>query len=165
VSNIIVRNIRKEAILLTTFYTKTQPEPVSERTPVFRNIHFSEMTGGANVAGAITGLEEMPVENVTFRDVRLNGRTGLAVKDAKGIEFHDVTINAQNGPALTATGVDGLEIAGLKGSGDALIQLSKVKNVSIRHTTVENRLQVDDDSVHAVTVDGRPLGSAKEAGR
>ncbi len=67
ISNLVMRNIVKDAVLLTTFYTKTEPEPVSERTPIFRNIHFSGITGDAKGAGELTGLPEMPIEGVTFR--------------------------------------------------------------------------------------------------
>jgi hypothetical protein len=39
---------------------------VSERTPRFRNIHFSNITAEGNQAGLLNGLAEMPIENVTF---------------------------------------------------------------------------------------------------
>jgi polygalacturonase len=44
VSNVVMRNIAIEAITLNMFYQPTSPEPVSERTPCFRNIHISDLT-------------------------------------------------------------------------------------------------------------------------
>lgn len=135
ISNLVMRNIPKVAILLTTFYTKSNPEPVSDRTPIFRDIHFSGITGAGNVACEITGLTEMPIENVTFSDMQLTGRTGFAIKDVRGIELHHVTVNTENGPAFTATGVDGLELDGVKTTkphdGAPVVKLDQVKNVYV----------------------------------
>ena len=156
---------------MTTFYTKTTPEPVSERTPIFRNIHFSGITGDTKNVGEVTGLEEMPIENITFDDIQLDGKTGLALKDAKGIEFHNVTINTESGPASPATTTDGLEIDGVKTTkphpGTPVIDLSKVKSVFVRGCTAapetETFLRVSDDSADEVTLEGNNLKAAKTA--
>src|SRR5438552_1126715 len=50
VSNIVMRGIQREAVILTTFYEQSQPQAVSERTPIFRNIRFNGITGDAKVA-------------------------------------------------------------------------------------------------------------------
>lgn len=43
-------------------------EPVSERTPVFRNIHLSNITGSdIKQIGYIKGIEEMPVQGLSFQ--------------------------------------------------------------------------------------------------
>src|SRR5687768_18318112 len=44
VDNVIMRNIGDEAIVLNMFYQKSEPEPVSERTPQFKNIRSEEHT-------------------------------------------------------------------------------------------------------------------------
>lgn len=171
ISNLVMRNIRDEALLLTTFYTKTDPEPVSERTPIFRNIHFSGITGNAKVACELTGLAEMPIENVTFSDIQLVAKTGFALKDARGIELHHVTVNTETGPALTASTIDGLEIDGVTTTkphaGTPVFQFDKVMNVFV-HSCVappgtETFLRVDESSVDAVTLDGNNLKPAKIA--
>ena len=170
-SNLVMRNIREEALLLTTFYTKTQPEPVSERTPIFRNIHFSGITGEAKVACELTGLGEMPIENVTFDDIQLDTKTGFAVKDAKNIELHNVKINTESGPVITATTTDGLEIDGVKTdkphAGTPVINLGKVKRVFVHGCTAppetETFLRVNGDSADEVTLEGNNVKSAKTA--
>src|SRR5215207_8201128 len=65
VDNIIMKNIKEQAIVLDMQYAKTKEEPVSERTPQFKNIHFSNITAQTNQAIFINGLSEMPVENIT----------------------------------------------------------------------------------------------------
>jgi len=169
ISNLVMRNIRDEALLLTTFYTKTEPEPVSERTPVFRNIHFDGITGDARIAGELTGLAEMPIEGVTFSDIQLEAKTGFSVRDARGIEFHHVTINTEGGTAFSASATDGLEFDGVTTTkpraGVPVIQLEKVKNVFVHDCTAapgtETFLRVTPDSADGVTMDGNNLKQAK----
>jgi polygalacturonase len=114
VDNIIMKNIREQAIVLDMQYAKTGVEPVSERTPQFRNIHFSNITAQTNEAIYINGLEEMPVENITFNDIQFEAKTGAVMKQAKDIEFHNVTINTEMGSALVAENIGGLIIDGVK---------------------------------------------------
>ncbi len=171
ISNLVMRNIRDEALVLTTFYTKSDPEPVSERTPVFRNIHFNGITGVGKVACELTGLAEMPVENVTFSDIQLTAKTGFAIKDAKGIELHHVTVNTESGPAFTATGTDGLELDGVKTTkpraGTPVIQLGQVKNVFIHGCVstpgTETFLRMNESSADDVTLGDNNLKQAKTA--
>ncbi|MFM6976515.1 MAG: glycoside hydrolase family 28 protein [Sphingobacteriaceae bacterium] len=138
VDNIIMKNIKLEAIILNMDYAKSTPEPVSERTPIFRNIHFSNITGTQiNTAGRITGIEEMPIDLITFNDIQLDAVNGFSMQYAKNIEFHQVSINTQKGPALTADQVDRLEINGFKTftplAGLPVVQLSNTKNVFIHN--------------------------------
>jgi polygalacturonase len=137
VSNIVMRNIREQAIHLNMVYTRTNPEPVSERTPVFRNMHFAGLTGDARAACEVIGLEEMPVQNITFTDIQLEARTGFNVSQARDIAFRNVRINPQTGPLLTATQTEDLDISGLstaapRPAGTPLIDLGAgVKRVFI----------------------------------
>ena len=114
VSNIIMKNIRDQAIVLDMQYAKTNVEPVSERTPRFRNIHLSNITGQVNQAGYLNGLEEMPIENVTFNDINFEARTGFTIANASRIEFHNVAVNTELGASLKATNVNYLIVDGLK---------------------------------------------------
>lgn len=114
VDNVIMKNIRDQAIVLDMQYAKTKPEPVSERTPAFRNIHFSNITAEAKQAGFLNGLEEMPIDNITFTDLNLTSETGFLIRDARNIEFHNVTVNTKTGPAIVAETVKTLEIDGVK---------------------------------------------------
>lgn len=114
VDNIIMKNIREQAIVLDMQYAKTNPEAISERTPRFRNIHFSNITGDVNQAGYLNGLEEMPIENISFNDINMEAKTGFSVSHASRIEFHNVQVNTTVGPSLKANEVRDLTVNGLK---------------------------------------------------
>jgi polygalacturonase len=134
VSNIMMVDIPTGPIYLNMFYTRAPEEPVSERTPAFHNIHFSNITvKGAPVAGYILGLPERPVENVTFTDINIDADTGFSCKDAKGIAFHDVTVNTKKGPSLICENTEDLEIDGFRSAAphdDApIVLLTNVRNV------------------------------------
>ncbi|MFB6320065.1 glycoside hydrolase family 28 protein [Saccharicrinis sp. FJH54] len=135
VSNIIMKDIRKEAIKLNMFYSKTEPEPVSERTPVFRNIHFSNLTGNAYQAGFLLGLDEMKISNITFNDIQLDSKVGFTLEDASDIEFHNVKIDTRKGSPIYAKDSENLIIEGVRTDtpeiGVAVIELVNVQNAFI----------------------------------
>lgn len=114
VDNIVMKNIGLQAIVLDMQYTKTSPAAVSERTPQFKNIHFSNITAQTKDAIFINGLSEMPVEDITFNDIQFSCQRGAIIKEAKNIEFHNVQINTKEGPSLVTENVDQLEIDGVK---------------------------------------------------
>ncbi|WP_316809932.1 glycoside hydrolase family 28 protein [Pedobacter heparinus] len=114
VDNIIMKNIKEQAIVLDLQYAKTTLEPVSERTPRFRNIHFSNITGQMNEAAYLNGLEEMPIENISFNDINMEAKTGFNIWNANRIAFHNVEVNTETGPSLKAENVSSLTINGLK---------------------------------------------------
>lgn len=114
VDNIIMKNIREQAIVLDMQYAKTEQEPVSSRTPQFRNIHFSNITANTNEAVFINGLEEMPVNDITFSDVQFEAKTGATIRNASYIEWHNVRINNSSGASLIAENVTDLLIDGVR---------------------------------------------------
>ncbi|WP_316784794.1 glycoside hydrolase family 28 protein [Pedobacter frigiditerrae] len=114
VSNIVMKNIRDQAIVLDLQYAKTTVEPVSERTPRFRNIHFSNITGQVNQAAYLNGLEEMPIENITFSDINLDAKSGFDITNSSRIEFHNVQINTEIGAPIKASKVNYLTIDNVK---------------------------------------------------
>lgn len=133
VSNIIMKNIKEQAIVLDMQYAKTDIAPVSERTPIFRNIHFANITGQVNQAGYLNGLEEMPINEVTFNDINLTAESGFSIGNASNIEFHNVTVDTQLGGALKALKVNNLIIDGLKSNKNpanaAVIDLTNVSDL------------------------------------
>ncbi|MBN2133886.1 MAG: glycoside hydrolase family 28 protein [Sedimentisphaerales bacterium] len=115
VSNIVMSRIPRGPFYLNMFYQKVPAEPVSQRTPVLRNIHFSNITvKDAPVAGYVLGLPEMPVENVTFSHINIDAEKGFSCKDARDISFHDIRIDTQRGPALICENVANLELEGFQ---------------------------------------------------
>jgi polygalacturonase len=100
-----MRNVG-QAINVTNFYrmegeAASAPEPLSKRTPVFRNIAVSRMTiDGARVAISVEGLPEMPISGLRISDVIVSSRTGMRAYGTAALELHNVQINAQSGPAF-----------------------------------------------------------------
>nr|WP_199078723.1 glycoside hydrolase family 28 protein [Pedobacter sp. ASV19] len=110
VNNIIMKDIRQQAIVLDLQYAKTAVESVSDRTPRFRNIHFSNITGQVNQAAYLNGLEELPIENITFNDINMEAKTGFDISNVKRIAFYHVEVNTESGPSIKAMNVTGLTV-------------------------------------------------------
>jgi polygalacturonase len=169
VDNIIMKNIRDQAIVLDMQYAKTNPEPVSERTPAFRNIHFSNITAEVKQAAYLNGLGEMPIENITFNDININAQTGFLIKEAKNIEFHNVQINTTSGPSIIAENVHNLEIDGVKSftphTNTPLIELINVKDAflydSYPRPGTEIFLKLAGEKTSNITLDGNNLRHVK----
>jgi polygalacturonase len=120
VSNVVMQDVAS-AFTITMFYSGgDKPDdvyPVNEGTPRFRDFLFSNITArGSKTAGQITGLKEMPIENITFSNVKIQAQTGMKCRDAKDIAFLDVTIDAQNGPALSQVNCRNVDAARLHGN-------------------------------------------------
>jgi hypothetical protein len=80
----------------------TREEPVSERTPVFRNIAISNITinRATRKVADIDGLPEMPIAGLRLSDIVGSGNAGLTARYTDGLELHHVQINPGRGPAF-----------------------------------------------------------------
>jgi hypothetical protein len=108
-----MENVR-EGIYITNYYTKGPQEPVSERTPVFRDFAISNMTMvGSGAAGIIEGLPEMPISNVRISDIIANAKLGFRAHDAAGLQLNNVEVNAEQGPAFLMKNVTDLDLNGI----------------------------------------------------
>ncbi|WP_300598172.1 glycoside hydrolase family 28 protein [Niabella sp.] len=110
VSNIVMKNIGEQAIVLDMEYAKVPEEPVSDRTPRFRNIRLSNITAYTNEALFINGLKEMPVSEISLNDVVFEAERGITLRNTADISFSNVRVNTQTGPALKADAVERLSI-------------------------------------------------------
>lgn len=111
VSNIVMKNIPKEAITLNLFYANVPAEEFSERTPVFRNIHISGLTGSeVNMACTVLGIEEAPISNISFSDINIEAKTGFEINKAKDITLDNVRVSTQIGAAFKISETENLRI-------------------------------------------------------
>ena len=168
VNNIVMRNIKNEAVIITTYYEKSDPEPVSERTPVFRNIRMSGLTGDAKIAVDLSGLAEMPLENISLSDIKLDTTTGAVIRDAKNVSLHNVVINPALGPVITANKTDGLELDSVSTTGSnlaPLVDLGEVSKVFIHGCSATPErpvyVRVESASAHELVMEGNNFGPAK----
>lgn len=112
VDNIVMKNIRDQAIVLDMEYAKVPVEAVSERTPKFRNIRFSNITAYTKTALYINGLDEMPVQEISLNDVYFEAEQGITIRKAKDIELNKVRINVKRGSPLVTENVQQLSVNG-----------------------------------------------------
>jgi len=96
VNNIVMKNIREEAIILDMLYSKMPAEPLSERTPVFRNININNVTGSdVLIPIKIRGLEESPISNITFTNINIDGKEKCIFQNCRDIKMSGVFVNGE----------------------------------------------------------------------
>ena len=75
-----------------------KPQPVTDTTPIFRNIHIANVTAtSTTLAGLIVGLPESLVTDVLLENVHITATEGLTIANAKGVQFRNVKIEAAKG--------------------------------------------------------------------
>jgi polygalacturonase len=119
VEDIVVENVRgrnnlQQAIELTLNYSKAMPpEPFSERTPVFRNITFRNVTcDGTPQAISIDGIEESLISDITFDHVVIRAEEGAMINCAENIRFINSQIVPRAGPPIRTTASRGVTVDG-----------------------------------------------------
>lgn len=134
VDNIVMNNIQRNAFIFDLFYDKdSKEEPVSERTPVFRNIHISNVTGSdVKKIGYITGINEMPISEISFSNINMVAENGFTAKTAKNITFHNIDFSVKKGAALAFDECQDIVIDNVHSkaplANQPIIELNKVSN-------------------------------------
>jgi len=111
VENVEYRHITMKnvgvAITLNLFYFDKEAQKerkasaVTATTPIIRGVRITDVTVmGAKTAGDIIGLPEMPIDNVTLENVRVDATTGMTVQDANGVSLRNVRIVPQKGEPM-----------------------------------------------------------------
>ncbi|OHB75973.1 MAG: hypothetical protein A2Z25_13110 [Planctomycetes bacterium RBG_16_55_9] len=135
-SNFVVENVR-EPIYITNFYTKTAPEPVSERTPIFRDIAISHFTiKNSPLTAKILGLPEMPIQQLRITDLTASTKIGFQCDSVDGLELHNVQVNVESGPAFEIGNSKNLELDGITTqkprADEPVVRLERVREVFVR---------------------------------
>ena len=134
-SNFIVENVR-EPIYITSFYTKTDPELFSQRTPIFRDIAISNFTiKNSPCMAKIYGLPEMPIQGLRLNDIVASTKVGLVCDSTVALELHNVQVNTTKGPAFTITNCKNIELNGIKTAnpqaGEPVVRMANVRDAFI----------------------------------
>lgn len=97
VSNIVMSNIKQEAVVFNLKYSKMPAEAKSERTPEFRNIYVSGLTvRDVKTPIKIVGLEEAPIEGIVLRDIDvIDAREKCIFEDCKNIKLENVYVDGK----------------------------------------------------------------------
>jgi polygalacturonase len=114
ITNVRMTDITSDAINCNLYYggqapsdetagtVETNTPPVTEGTPQFRDIQIENVIcRGAQKAVVLEGLPEMPIRDITLKNVSISANAGVFVTDADGIKFDNVRVTCKTGPALT----------------------------------------------------------------
>lgn len=116
VSNITMKNIVNEAVLFDTYYEDapagaTHHDHPNDKIPEFQDFHLSHIDcQGAATAIAITGLPQMPVNNIAFDSVTIHATRGLTATQAKNIDLHDVQLDVTEKPVYQTDRTAGIKV-------------------------------------------------------
>jgi polygalacturonase len=135
ISDVRMTNIPSNAISFNLFYGgmsvsemlasgKTeglaQAEPVTEKTPQFKNISIKNIVvKGAQQAVILQGLPEMKLENVTMTDMLLEAENGFSIVDAENVKIEGIELFTKNKTAVEFYNSKKVEIRNLKFAFDA----------------------------------------------
>ena len=129
IHNIHMIDIPHEALLFDLFYggkaageeteedlkgrMKTAVPQVTVETPSFRDIHISNIIcKGSGRAMFFNGLPEMPIKNVTVKDVIINdAKEGVVISQAKGVTLENIHIETK-GHTLDVKNAKNLKVDG-----------------------------------------------------
>jgi polygalacturonase len=80
---------------------ETNTPPVTVETPEFRNIHIEGVIcRGAKNAIVLQGLPELPLHDITLKNVSITSDKGVSVTDAENISFENVRVENKTGEPL-----------------------------------------------------------------
>jgi hypothetical protein len=129
IHNIHMIDIPHEALLFDLFYggkaageeteedlkgrMKTAVPQVTVETPSFRDIHISNIIcKGSGRAMFFNGLPEMPIRNVTVKDVIINdAKEGVVISQAEGVTLENIRIETK-GHTLDVKNAKNLKVDG-----------------------------------------------------
>jgi polygalacturonase len=102
--NLVARNVNIVLNMTLLYDRDGEAEEVNEGTPIFRDIHISNITGYAsNKPIEFIGLPEMPIERVTIENVHLVTRRGAVMRHMRDVALRNVSIqNSQDAPVHIA---------------------------------------------------------------
>jgi polygalacturonase len=166
-----------QGINITNYYmmegeVKSAPEPVSDRTPVFRNIAISNMTiNRARVAIDIEGLPEMPIQGLRISDVIASAKTGIKATGTVALELHHVQVNADSGAAFQVQDSKELELDGVSTrkpvSDRPVIRLDRCPGAVVRASRAfagtGTFLSVAPGALKSMVLESNSLTSARKA--
>ena len=111
INNISMTDIKTDAITFNMYYggksvaemladgdnpDNTTKMPVTEETPIFRHIDIRNIVcNGAGRAMEFNGLPEMPIEDITLKDVRIIAKQDAVFSNYKDVKKENVNITVE----------------------------------------------------------------------
>lgn len=127
INNINMIDIPNEPLLFDLFYggkapnevtegdqvdTSTTIPAVTEETPAFRDIHISNVTcKGSGRAMFFNGLPEMPIDNITVKNVHITDASeGVVISHAADVVLENIVVEAKKGSPLQIRNVKNVKV-------------------------------------------------------
>lgn len=166
-----------QAINVTSYYlmegeVRSSQEPVSEKTPVFRDIAISHVSiQDARVAIDIEGLPELPISGLRISDVTASAKVGMKAFNTAALELHNVQIDAESGPAFVVQDSKEPELDAVATrkplAKTPVIRLDRCIGAIVRNSRAfagtDTFLSVGKGELKGVVLEGNSLGSARHA--
>lgn len=87
--------------------------PVTEETPVFRNIFVHDIVSrNAGRAMFFNGLPEMKISNIQVENMEMTARLGAELSEADGVQFKNVRIQPSTGKVFVLRNVNDFKLNG-----------------------------------------------------
>lgn len=166
-----------QAISVTNYYLmegevrRDGAEPVTNRTPVFRDIAIGNMSiRRARVAIDIEGLPEMPIAGLRITNVVAAAKVGMKAFHTAGLELHNVQIDADSGPAFLVRDSRDLELddvsTRLPHADAPVVRLDRTRNAIVRasraHPGTGTFLSTGPGELKSIALEGNVLTSARQ---
>lgn len=156
IENIIMRDIKEQAILFDMYYNSGNPEtvvknvallnksePITHLTPKYQNIFIKNVTClDANRSILINGLSELPVKNIFIEDSYISSKLGASITNADSIKIFNSEFKFDTSPAFTVLQSKNIEFKGIKfNPADEIfinVKGEKTKNVTFEDVHLNN---------------------------
>lgn len=136
--NWVIEDAQKQAFEITMRYGRSEEAPVSEKTPLFRNFSYSNITViNARQIASVQGLTERAIDQLRFTDINATGETGFIADHANDVELHHVRIAVTKGNAVDVTASTNVildDVNALSEKNKAGIALLDSHTVSVRNS-------------------------------
>lgn len=162
IENIAMINIPEEPLLFDLFYgkkgkaTADQLPPVTEETPIFRNIYIDNVVcRGSGRAMYFNGLPEMKISNVNITNTTILGaKSGIVINQTDGVKIENCCIEPLKGSVIRLADAENISIDGLKtstSSASALVE-SGCSNITIKKSDIDKENVTFAEGVSSKTV-------------
>jgi len=133
--NWVIEDAKKQAFEINTRYSVTPDAPLGEKTPVFRNFSYSNITiSNAAQVAKIVGLPEKAIEQLRFTDITATGKVGFLVEQASDLELHHVRVTASKGLAFEIDSSSRVVLDDVATDADAAKLLRLTKSTGVRQS-------------------------------
>jgi exo-poly-alpha-galacturonosidase len=75
-------------------------KPPAKVLPVVKNVRIINISGHANSGGNITGLEESPIEHISFQNCNITVEKGLVIQYVNATDFSGLNLTVKSGEAI-----------------------------------------------------------------